>query len=223
MNTEPLGDTDDPRDNLAAAIAATNPSDRLQAALTAGTHPQPAFIPILIERCRVEPDFFVREMLTWALVRHGPAATLPLLLPELGATLAQARSQALHTLSKIGEPSTWPAITDDHLFDEDDDVARTAWRAAAALVPAEEVAELADKLAQQFGRGDRDVQLSLTRMFVDLGYAAAAAVEGARDEGSLDARIHALATERIMDDPDEPFDAVMAESRSALSADEHAG
>ncbi|MEU1458817.1 HEAT repeat domain-containing protein [Streptomyces avermitilis] len=42
-------------------------STRLQAALAVGTAPDPQFIDKLIERCAIEPEFYVREMLTWAL------------------------------------------------------------------------------------------------------------------------------------------------------------
>ena len=73
-------------------------SIRLNAALAAGTNPDPAQVGTL--------------------------------LAELHSTVAQARSQALHTLSKIRNASTWHAITSSLLRDPDDEVARSAWRAA---------------------------------------------------------------------------------------------
>lgn len=112
-----------------------DPSPRLRAALAAGTDPDPQRVPELIRRCAEEPDFFVRDMLTWALTRHPDEATVPLLLEELGSPIPQARAQALHTLSKIGDARAWPAITDAMLHDADDEAARTAWRTAAGLVP----------------------------------------------------------------------------------------
>lgn len=39
---------------------------------------------------------------------------------ELRSERAQARSQALHTFSKIKDPRTWPAITRSLLRDADD-------------------------------------------------------------------------------------------------------
>ncbi|RIJ05522.1 HEAT repeat domain-containing protein, partial [Clavibacter michiganensis subsp. insidiosus] len=96
---------------LAAALRAPDASARLQAALTAGTRPDPALVDGLIHRCRVEPDLNVREMLTWALIRHDPEITIPPLIAELTSPIPQARGQALHTLSKIGDRRALPAIT----------------------------------------------------------------------------------------------------------------
>ena len=55
---------------LRRALTAESSSARLEAALAAGTHPQPEYVDVLIERCAIETDFYVREMLTWALTRH---------------------------------------------------------------------------------------------------------------------------------------------------------
>ncbi|WP_308221483.1 HEAT repeat domain-containing protein [Microbacterium kunmingense] len=60
---------------LRAALETPDASHRLQAALSAGTRPDPEFIDVLVARCAVEPDFFVRDMLTWALVRQDRAPT----------------------------------------------------------------------------------------------------------------------------------------------------
>ena len=96
---------------LRAAFQAASSSARLHSALAAGTKPDPRFVPILVDQCAGEPDFFVRDMLTWALTRHEPSQTLPYLLDEVRAGAPQARSQALHTLSKIGDPRGWSVIT----------------------------------------------------------------------------------------------------------------
>ena len=58
----------------------TNPSARLRAALAIGTTPDPSYIGELLERCAVEPDFNVRETLTWALMRHPESLTVPRLV-----------------------------------------------------------------------------------------------------------------------------------------------
>lgn len=52
-------------------------SVRLRAAMAVGTTPDPRFVDKLVERCAVEPEFFVRDMLTWALTRHPVSLTLP--------------------------------------------------------------------------------------------------------------------------------------------------
>src|SRR6476660_5538015 len=152
-----------PDTRLRAALQAVSSSARLHSALVAGTNPDPRFVDILVDRCAVEPDFFVRDMLTWALTRHSSSQTVPRLLDEVRVGAPQARSQALHTLSKIGDPRGWSAITPAVLRDPNDEVARSAWRAAVILVPAERQAELAEELCTQLGRGDRDVQRSLSR------------------------------------------------------------
>ncbi|MCP2342512.1 HEAT repeat domain-containing protein [Actinomadura rupiterrae] len=122
-------------ENVILALRARSASVRLRAAMAVGTNPDPRFVAELIERSAVEPEFFVRDMLTWALTRHAPSETVPRLMDELASPRPQARSQALHTLSKIGDRRAWPAITRAHLTDPDDEVARAAWRAAVVLAP----------------------------------------------------------------------------------------
>lgn len=195
---------------LRAALAAPSASDRMQTAMAAGLRPEPGFVDVLVERCAVEPDFFVRDMLTWALLQQDRPLTLRRVLPELRSPVPQARSQALHTLSKLGDPSSWPALTDDLLHDADDEVARTAWRAAAVLVPAEGAEVLAEALATQWGRGDRTTQRALSAALVALGDASAAVIERAKQHRDEGIRTHATATARLRDNPDEAFDSAIA-------------
>src|SRR4051794_24439285 len=103
-----------------AALSAEASSTRLQAALAVGTHPDPSVVDVLVERCAVEPDFFVRDMLTWALTRLPQEVTLPKALAELKSERTQARSQALHLLSKLNNKSAYPSITRSLLHDIDD-------------------------------------------------------------------------------------------------------
>ncbi|MGV9674939.1 HEAT repeat domain-containing protein [Nocardia sp. NPDC003482] len=198
------------------ALAATNSSTRLRAALAMGTRPEPGFLDALVDRCAVEPDFFVRDMLTWALTRLPAERTMPRLRAELRSDRAQARSQALHTLSKIGDPGTWPAITRSLLHDADDQVARSAWRAAVVLVPEDERAALARELAAEFGRGDRETRLSLSRALVALGEVIEPVLRKAMADNDSAVAEHARATERLWHDPDGGFDlAVDAAKRVA--------
>ncbi len=83
----------DQNTRLRTALSAPNSSIRLRAALAAGTTPDPSFVRVLVERCESEPDFFVRDMLTWALTRHPTELTVPALLTELHSDAPQARSQ----------------------------------------------------------------------------------------------------------------------------------
>jgi HEAT repeat protein len=138
--------------HLITALSASDASTRLKAALAIGCHPETCLVDTLIARCAIEPDFYVRDVLTWALTRFPPEITLPRLRTELYSEHAQARSQSLHTLSKIKDASAWPAITQSLLRDSDDEVARSAWRAAVTLVPRGREQDLAEELAAQFGR-----------------------------------------------------------------------
>ncbi|MFI5717153.1 HEAT repeat domain-containing protein [Nocardia sp. NPDC051750] len=202
---------------LLGALAARDSSTRLKAALAAGTQPAPEYIDALIERCAVEPDFFVRDMLTWALTRFPAQLTVPKLRAELRSERGQARSQALHTLSKIGDRDAWPAITRSLLCDADEEVARSAWRAAVVLVPDGEEHVLATELATQFGRGDREVRLSLSRAFVSLGEAAETVLEAAAANNDPEVRAHASATQRLLRDPDAGFDLAVDEAKRVVA------
>ncbi|WP_258726348.1 HEAT repeat domain-containing protein [Cellulomonas sp. NS3] len=209
-----------PDTRLSRALAAGPASVRLQAALAAGTHPDPGLVALLVERCAVEPDFFVRDMLTWALTRHPAAVTVPLLLAEVRDGTRQARSQALHTLSKIGDARGWDAISAEVLHHPDEDVARTAWRAAVNLVPAGREAELAEALCTELGRGDREAQRSLSRAIAALGDAGLPSLQQRERADDEAVRTHALATRHLLDDPDADFGAAVAEAQrvAALAA-----
>ncbi|MFJ9783265.1 HEAT repeat domain-containing protein [Amycolatopsis sp. NPDC101161] len=202
---------------LLAALAAGTSSTRLEAALAAGTDADAGLVDALVGRCAVEPDFFVRDMLTWALTRLPADVTVPRLLAELRSEHAQARSQALHTLSKIGDRTAWPAITPSLLGDADDDVKRSAWRAAVVLVPHEDRAELAATLATQLGRGDRDTRLSLSRALVALGDVIEPALRTALAGADPAVRAHARATQRLLHDPDAGFDLAVEEAKRVVA------
>jgi HEAT repeat protein len=216
--------TNQPDTRLRDALAARHSSTRLQAVLAAGTHPDPDLVDALVARCATEPDFFVRDMLTWALTRLPPEITVPRLYAELRAEHPQARSQALHTLSKIGEGNAWPAITRSLLRDPDDEVARSAWRAAVVLVPAGERQGLAAELATQLGRGDRNVRLSLSRALVALGDVLEPALRPGLASADPAVRAHARATQRLLSDPDAGFDLAVDEAtRVVVLGPEQAG
>ncbi|WP_340688402.1 HEAT repeat domain-containing protein [Amycolatopsis coloradensis] len=202
---------------LLDALGAEDSSTRLKAAMAAGTRPDPRFTDALVARCAIEPDFFVRDMLTWALTRLPPSSTVPRLLVELRSERAQARSQALHTLSKIGDRAAWPAITASLLHDADDEVARSAWRAAVILVPEGERAGLAAELAIELGRGDRNRRLSLSRALVALGDACEPALRKASESRDDAVRAHAFATERLLRDPEAGFDVTADEAKRIMA------
>ena len=154
---------------LRALLDSPDQSVRLKAALAAGTYPEDEFIEVLISQCAIEPDFFVRDTLSWALMRNDVSKVVKFLETELQSSNNQAKSQAIHTLSKIGDKANYRLITDEMLFDSDDFMAATAWRVASVLVPDDQKPELVKKLITQLGRGDSDTQFGLTRFLCALG------------------------------------------------------
>lgn len=82
------------RSDAQVALTAPEASVRLRAALDAGAHPAPHQVEVLVQRCGLEPDFVVRDMLTWALTRHDTSSTVPRLVVAAHSGQAQARSQA---------------------------------------------------------------------------------------------------------------------------------
>ncbi|MEU2898479.1 HEAT repeat domain-containing protein [Streptomyces sp. NPDC088106] len=194
-----------------------DPSVRLRAALAMGTAPDPRFVGALVERCATEPVFHVRDMLTWALTRHASSLTVPRLVGELRSERAQARSQALHTLSKIGDRRAWPEITRTLLTDADDEVARSAWRTAVVLVPEGEEAGLAGVLATQLGRGGRETRSSLSRALTALGEVIVPVLHAAMTHPGPRVRQHAIATERLLLDPDAGFESAIEEAKRIVA------
>ena len=122
-------------------------------------------------------------------------------MPELISENTQARSQALHTLTKIADKQYYSLITHEHLFDSHDKVATTAWRAASVLVPEDQKSRLTEILLTQLGRGDSDVQFDLTRFLCALGDCIVepltAAVKSTKDEVVLHAQFTLMRYEEI--------------------------
>ena len=176
---------------LKALLASPDQSVRLKAALAAGTYPAPEQIEILVNQCAVESDFFVRDTLSWALLMHDKKAVVQRLIPELRSENVQAKTQALHTLTKIGEKQNYSLITEEMLFDADDFIASTAWRAASVLVPDDEKETLVKILITQLGRGDSDLQFGLTRFLCALGDVIIKPLGEAAQSAEGDIRIHA--------------------------------
>jgi HEAT repeat protein len=154
---------------LEALLKSPDQSVRLKAALAAGTYPNQDHIEVLIKQCASESDFFVRDTLSWALMRQDRQAVVQRLIPELKSANPQSRSQALHTLSKIGDKNNYSLITTELLLDADDFVASTAWRSASVLVPDADKPALVEILISQLGRGDSDTQFGLTRFLCAIG------------------------------------------------------
>ena len=179
---------------LKALLESPDKSVRLQAALAAGTYPEDAYIEVLVTQCAHEPDFFVRDTLSWALMRHDIGKVVDRLKSELNSENSQAKSQALHTLSKIGDKQFYSLITNEHHFDPLDTVAVTAWRAASVLVPDEEKPALTKVLVSQLGRGDSDLQFDLTRFLCALGDVIIEPLKQAAESEKEEVRLHGAFT-----------------------------
>jgi HEAT repeat protein len=179
---------------LKALLESPDKSVRLQAALAAGTYPEDSYIEVLVTQCAHESDFFVRDTLSWALMRHDIGKVVERLKSELNSDNPQARSQALHTLSKIGDKQFYSLITNEHHFDPLDKVAVTAWRAASVLVPDSEISVLAKILVSQLGRGDSDVQFDLTRFLCALGDSIVQPLSEAAATSNEAVKLHAAFT-----------------------------
>jgi sirohydrochlorin ferrochelatase len=123
----------------------------------------------------------------------------------------------LHTLSKIGDRQAWPAITGELLSDADDEVARSAWRAAVVLVPEGEEPGLAAALSAQLGRGERETQRSLSRALVALGEVILPTLRAVTTDPDPRVRAHAVATERLLRDPDAGFEYVIEEAKRVVA------
>ena len=109
-------------------------------------------------------------------------------------------------------------VTPELLRDPDDEVARAAWRAAVGARAGRTArGGSRSSSAGQLGRGDRDVRLSLSRALVDLGPAAAPALAEAAEHGDDEVRAHAIATQRLVRDPHEGFDAALWEARRVVT------
>ena len=108
-------------DKALQAARHDDPSVRQRAALWLGTHADETVAADLVRLLVTEPDFYVRETLTWAVVtRH--TSTYPLLVEALrDDSLAEGpgRVQVLHALSKIRRPESVAEILP--LADDEDD------------------------------------------------------------------------------------------------------
>lgn len=167
-------------ETLRNALDSPNPSTRLRAALAVGSDPQLELSEVLIARYAQEPDFFVREMLTWALIQNPSTQLLDQLAAQLCNPLPQARAQTLHILSKLASfapAEIWRVIGENELHNPDVDVAMAAWRAAVAVAPQEQYPKLIHSLITQLDREDPTAHKALARAFLSLGQEATTALQ----------------------------------------------
>ncbi|MBZ0282316.1 MAG: HEAT repeat domain-containing protein [Anaerolineae bacterium] len=82
---------------------------RSRAALDLGNLGDQSALDVLIHALYTEMDFYVREDITWALVRMGSTAVQPL-IDLLGHSNPAARHHAAHVLGKIGDARAVDAL-----------------------------------------------------------------------------------------------------------------
>lgn len=189
-------------EKLKTLLASPDQSVRLNAVMTAGTYPEPEYIAVLIDQCAHETDFFVRDTLSWALMRQDISEVVMRLEVELKSSNPKSRGQALHTFSKIGDKKYYALITNELLLDPDDSVAMVAWRAASGLVPEEGVPALSQILFTQLGRGNFEVQLGLSRAICRLGKVIIPALIEVTRSSDEAIRLHAQFTARLYKKPE---------------------
>ena len=85
------------------------------------------------------------------------------------------------------------------------------------LVPEGEEPELAAVLATQLGRGGRETQLSLSRALVALGEVIVPTLRAAMTDPDPRVRTHAIATERLLRDPDAGFEFAIEEAKRVVA------
>lgn len=175
----------DPLAEVLLGLKHPHESVRQGAAIGLGALVTPDLAGRVAETLWEEPDFFVRESLTWVLTRV-PRAALPYALAALADERARVRLAAVHVLGKLGDRSAVPAVI-PLTADIDDEVAAKACFALARLADPAAVAALAAYL----GRGDAERRSRLTRDLADFGPAALPHLEGRLDAPEAAVREHA--------------------------------
>lgn len=158
---------------------------RQQSVVSLGQTPHPELAADIARVLWHEPDFFVRETLTWVLIQTpGPAvqAAQRILVDADRAT----RLQALHVLSKVADPTTVNTVT-DYIDDPDSAVAEKA-RYALARIGDPQVIPL---LVARLGDDDLTTRDAMTKTLVEFGTAAVPALAGALEAPEPTVRAHA--------------------------------
>ncbi|GGK67928.1 HEAT repeat domain-containing protein [Ornithinimicrobium pekingense] len=184
MDTTPTT-TDRPTKAALTALSHPDKDVRQEAAVRLGRAADPADVPALARALWAEPDFFVRETLTWALTRTPQSAAREA-VAVLDGTDGDVRLQAVHLLSKIAEPSTVPAVS--RLLDDPDPavVDKAGWALSRVGHP-----EVVPLLLDRLGPSSLPARDALTRALAHLGAAAVPQLTDALTEGTDAVRAHA--------------------------------
>jgi elongation factor Ts len=173
-----------------------DPVVRLSSAVELGRRQAAEAASALVERLGLEREFFIRETLTWAVLRIADDA-MPYLHQAVSSPRWLVRLQALHVLSKMGRYEDADRLV-PLIGDEVDSVASRAYWAGAqtrnpSVVPA---------LVGQLSRGDSEHRNSLTVALAEFGEAAVPAlVDALRGGPSAEVRRHAGDTLSLLGSP----------------------
>lgn len=143
------------------------------------------------------------------------------LIAELDSDVAQAQSQALHTLSKIGDRRGWEAI--DRMSSDcgSSPIPTPRWPAVRGDPRCPwcrvRIERILHQLVTQLGRGDLETQKSLSRALVALGDDLVSVVDGSVGAEEETVRAHALATVEMFHDPDAGFAHAMGEAKRVVA------
>lgn len=202
-------------DVLIADVGSLDPDVRQSAALALGKRARATDADALLAQLWVEPDFFVRDTLTWAVLRLSDAS-LPGVLSALdGNDDPAVRTQALHVLSKIADPTTTDRIL-PYLDDENDSVAAKA-RWALGRIGDHRVVP---KLTERLGAEQIEVRNALTEVLTSFGSGAVSSlIEKLRDRNP-NVRQHASEVLCFIGDPDSApaLDALVAATNDPETA-----
>lgn len=174
-------------EELAEKLSDPDRSVRNTAALAIGTEFETDLADVLVERLWAEADFFVRETMTWAVVRLEEA-TRPAVLDAAGPDRpSHVRVQALHVLSKFANPETVDAIL-PYITDPDESVARKARWALGRIQEPRAVPHLVALLGDRHALEERN---ALTDDVAAFGAAAVPALVEALGSDDHAVRRHA--------------------------------
>jgi HEAT repeat protein len=181
-------------DEALRAAFSTDPNVRQEAALRLGTLADASLAPRLVTLLVAEPDFYVRETLTWAVVSQAETA-LPHLLEALEGE-HPSRVQVLHALSKIRDPRSVSRLL-PLADDPDDAVAARAWWALGRTGTPEAV----PALLAHVGDPDEARRRELTRALEQLGEPAVGGLADLLWHGDGLVRRHAAEALSAIGDP----------------------
>jgi HEAT repeat protein len=182
-------------DDLQRELRDPDKNTRANAAVELGKLGDASMADLLVDALAVEPDFFVREYLTWSIVRIADAST-PLLLRMLHDTRPQARHGAAHTLGKIADPRATAALIAT-LRDDDRSVVSKAAFALGAIGAAEAVPAIVNLL----GGEDPELQSTLVSVLERFGAHALPALVAALAHADARVRAHAAEVLGVIADP----------------------